>query len=124
MVTQATARVVRGFRAAIQLLTRIPLPAASGETFDATWASAFFPLVGAAIGAFSSAIYAGSERAGPFVAATAAVAAALLLTGALHEDGLADTADALSAHSRERFFEILKDSRIGTFGASALTMGL
>jgi adenosylcobinamide-GDP ribazoletransferase len=60
-------------------------------------------------------------RAGALVAATVAVAASLLLTGALHEDGLADTADALGGGAtRDRIFAILKDSRIGTFGAAAL----
>ncbi|HYX89996.1 MAG TPA: adenosylcobinamide-GDP ribazoletransferase, partial [Myxococcaceae bacterium] len=51
--------------------------------------------------------------------------AGLLLTGALHEDGLADTADALGgAHTREKLHQILKDSRIGTFGAAALGISL
>jgi adenosylcobinamide-GDP ribazoletransferase len=53
------------------------------------------------------------------------IAALLLITGSLHEDGLADTADALGgAYTRERLFTILKDSRIGTFGAAALVVAL
>ncbi len=59
------------------------------------------------------------------VAATVTVTLSLLLTGAFHEDGLADTADALGgAYTREKLFEILKDSRVGTFGASALICSL
>jgi adenosylcobinamide-GDP ribazoletransferase len=59
------------------------------------------------------------------VAAALAVSAGLLLTGAFHEDGLADTADALGgASDREKLFLILRDSRIGSFGAAALCMVL
>jgi adenosylcobinamide-GDP ribazoletransferase len=61
--------------------------------------------------------------AGP--ATVLAIAAAILVTGALHEDGLADTADALGAHTtRERRLEILRDSRVGTFGALAVGLAL
>jgi adenosylcobinamide-GDP ribazoletransferase len=60
-------------------------------------------------------------RAGHLVAAIIVVATSLLLTGAMHEDGLADTADALGGgSSRERVLAILKDSRVGTYGAAAL----
>ena len=53
------------------------------------------------------------------------IIATVLLTGAFHEDGLADTCDALGGHvSRERALEIMKDSRIGTFGAIALVLAL
>jgi adenosylcobinamide-GDP ribazoletransferase len=53
-----------------------------------------------------------------------AVGAATVITGGLHLDGLADTADALGAHTRERALEIMRDSRIGTFGAAALALDL
>src|SRR5437773_687292 len=66
-----------------------------------------------------------SARAGPVVSAALAVSAGMLRTGAFHEDGLADTADALGgASDREKLFVILRDSRIGTFGAAALCMAL
>jgi adenosylcobinamide-GDP ribazoletransferase len=59
------------------------------------------------------------------VASVATVAALALVTGAFHEDGLADTADALGgAFDREKLFAILKDSRIGSFGATALILVL
>ncbi|WP_414471660.1 adenosylcobinamide-GDP ribazoletransferase [Microvirga sp. M2] len=61
---------------------------------------------------------------GPWLAAILAVAAATLTTGAFHEDGLADTADSFGGSTRERRLEIMRDSRIGSFGASALFLAL
>ena len=62
---------------------------------------------------------------GAWVASTCAVIVGLVMTGALHEDGLADTADALGGgHDRESVLRILKDSRVGVFGAVALIMTL
>jgi adenosylcobinamide-GDP ribazoletransferase len=61
---------------------------------------------------------------GPWLAATLAVATATLTTGAFHEDGLADTADSFGGSTRERRLEIMRDSRIGSYGACALFLGL
>ncbi|WP_243367643.1 adenosylcobinamide-GDP ribazoletransferase [Microvirga solisilvae] len=61
---------------------------------------------------------------GSLVSATLAVAVATLTTGAFHEDGLADTADSFGGSTRERRLEIMRDSRIGSFGASALFLAL
>jgi adenosylcobinamide-GDP ribazoletransferase len=61
---------------------------------------------------------------GPWLAATLSVAAMVLTTGALHEDGLADTADSVGGTTREKRLEIMRDSRIGSFGASALFLSL
>jgi len=61
---------------------------------------------------------------GPWLSAILAVAAATLTTGAFHEDGLADTADSFGGSTRERRLEIMRDSRIGSFGASALFLAL
>ena len=61
---------------------------------------------------------------GPWLAATLSVAAMVLTTGALHEDGLADTADSIGGTTREKRLEIMRDSRIGAFGASALFLSL
>jgi len=70
-------------------------------------------------------VWGGLGRAGFMVASVAAVAALALITGAFHEDGLADTADALGgAFDRDKLFTILKDSRIGSFGATALVLVL
>lgn len=109
--------------AAFSLLTRLPVPASQGAPSPrAAWA---WPVAGAAVGALAalatSAALALSLPAG--VAAALALLVAALLTGGLHEDGLADTADGLmGGQTRERRLEIMKDSRIGSFGALALLL--
>lgn len=115
----------RGVRAAVVVLTRVPAGGFPYAKAEWRWAAAHMPMVGALVGAFAAVTWAASRRAGDFVAAAAAVAASALATGALHEDGLADTADALGGgRSRERVLEILKDSRIGSFGACALVVSI
>ena len=112
-------------RACLAFYTRLPVaaadPARGGRSFaDAQWAA---PLAGAAVGLISGLAYWACLKPGlpPTAAALAAVAAAVLITGALHEDGLADTADGLGdGRTRERRLEIMRDSRIGTYGALAL----
>lgn len=105
------------FLGAFQFLTIIPI---KGSTAPPQDAAPFFPIVGAFIGIVSSL---------PFVflpipnglKAALILTVQVFLTGMLHEDGLADTADALRlGRTRERMLEILKDSRIGAFGACAL----
>jgi adenosylcobinamide-GDP ribazoletransferase len=89
-------------------------------------AAAWFPLVGAGVGALAGGVRAGAEPlvgAGP--ATVLALAALVVATGALHQDGLADCADGLGARGdRERRLEIMRDSSIGTFGALALGLWL
>jgi len=123
---QATAwTVVRGLRAAVVFLTRVPAGGFPYRDAEWRWAPAWFPLVGAAVGAVAGGVAWLAAGAGPLVAAALAVIASLLLTGAFHEDGLADTADALGgAYDRDKLFAILKDSRIGSFGGAALVMSL
>ncbi|WP_437777217.1 adenosylcobinamide-GDP ribazoletransferase [Sorangium sp. So ce1097] len=117
--------VLRGARAATTFLTRVPVGGFPYADADWRWASAWFPFVGAGLGAAQAAAWLLVDRGGALVAACVAVALGLLLTGAFHEDGLADTADALGgAFDRARMFEILKDSRIGSFGAAALIVVL
>ena len=86
------------------------------------------PFVGAAIGLASGLVFAIVRGiAGPgWLAAVLAVGAAVILTRALHEDGLADTADGLGPHALEpaRRLEIMRDSRNGTFGVLALALGV
>src|SRR4051812_43396461 len=105
--------------AAIQFLTIIP--ARSSATSPAE-AALFFPLVGALIGAGAGVVYlAASYPFPPSVAAILALSFLLIVTGALHEDGLADVFDAFRAErSPQRIHAILKDSRVGTFGVLAL----
>ncbi|WNG37166.1 adenosylcobinamide-GDP ribazoletransferase [Archangium violaceum] len=117
--------VLRGARAAFAFYTRIPVGGFPYSPADWQWASGWFPLVGACLGGLLALVWLAVERAGPFAAAALVVGAGMLLTGAFHEDGLADTADALGgAYERARLFEILKDSRIGSFGAAALVVVL
>lgn len=108
---------------ALQFLTRLPVPAsAEYEPAAMRRAVRHFPLVGALVGASGAALaLAANAWWPPTVAAALAVAGTLWLTTAFHEDGLADTFDALlGAASREKALAIMKDSRIGTYGAAAL----
>jgi adenosylcobinamide-GDP ribazoletransferase len=86
----------------------------------------WFPIVGLAVGAAGAGVRVAAGSVLPAQASTLlALLAILLITGALHEDGLADLADGLGAHvSRERRLEILRDPRIGTFGALALIIAV
>src|SRR5438045_786510 len=112
--------VVRGLRAAIVFLTRVPAGGFPYREPEWRWAPAWFPLVGAGVGAVAGGVAWLAAGAGSLVAGALAVIASLLVTGAFHEDGLADTADALGgAYDREKLFAILKDSRIGSFGGAA-----
>ncbi|MEM6370881.1 MAG: adenosylcobinamide-GDP ribazoletransferase [Myxococcota bacterium] len=103
-------------------LTRIPVGGFPYRDADFRWSTAHFPLVGAFLGIILAGLSIVLRPGlGPEATAASVVAASLLITGAFHEDGLADSADALGgAYDRHRLFEILKDSRVGTFGASAL----
>jgi adenosylcobinamide-GDP ribazoletransferase len=116
---------LRGMRAAFVFLTRLPVggfPYTEGEW---RWAAAYFPLVGTVVGALAGWIDRALAPLGLFPAALGAIGASLLVTGAFHEDGFADTCDALGgASDREKVFVILKDSRVGTFGACALVLSV
>ena len=105
--------------------TRLPLKAGSASAANGLARAAWtFPLIGVLVGLFAAFIYwiaAGFDLL-PFVSATLAILAALLLTGALHEDGLADTADGFGGRTRERKLEIMRDSRTGTYGVCALVL--
>jgi adenosylcobinamide-GDP ribazoletransferase len=108
---------------AIQFLTRLPTPRLEG--FEPDWISRsarYFPLVGQLVGALSGAVLLLASGVWPgAVAAILAVAAGVAVTGAFHEDGLADTADGLGGgQDAGRRLEIMKDSRVGTYGVLAL----
>lgn len=114
---------LRLFFVALQFLTRAPAPRWVG--FEPAWLRAcprHFPLVGACVGLCAAAALQGALTLWPpLVASVLSLAATLWLTGAFHEDGLADTFDALGgAVDRERALAIMKDSRIGSYGALAL----
>jgi cobalamin 5'-phosphate synthase/cobalamin synthase len=105
---------------AAQFLTRIPLPAADHFTEQRLAAAPrYFPLVGALVGALCAGVYIAALAVFPAsVAVLLALAAGLLITGAFHEDGLADTFDGLGGG--DRALDVMRDSRIGTYGAVAL----
>lgn len=112
---------------ALALLSRIPLRidhgAASERAARAAWA---FPVAGALLGALALAMAWLADSLGLPAAASAGVLLLTLImaTGAMHEDGLADSADGLwGGWTPERRLEIMKDSRIGTYGVLALVLG-
>ncbi|KSB90703.1 cobalamin synthase [Caulobacter vibrioides] len=108
---------------AVQFLTRLPTPPLRG--FEPDWitrSARYFPLVGLLVGGICALVLlaAGQVWSG-WVPALLALGVGLLLTGGFHEDGLADTADGLGGGlTRERRLEIMKDSRVGTYGVLAL----
>lgn len=104
---------------AAQFLTRIPIRLRAAP--DLAKAVAWFPVVGAVIGVAVGGAAAGlMELTPPTVAAAVAVLFGIIVTGAFHEDGLADTADAMGGWTPERRREILKDSRHGSYGVAAM----
>ena len=115
------------FLIATGLLTRLPVgapAAADGAIAAAGWA---FPLVGAGIGGIAAIAFFSAESLGlsELPAALMALAAGIALTGALHEDGLADTADGFGGgRSRDEKLAIMRDSRHGTFGILALVLSV
>lgn len=116
----------RAFLSAVQFLTRLPTPAWTGwEAGRLDRAAPHFALVGGMVGAVCGGVFvlAGMAFAPP-IAAILALAAGMALTGALHEDGLADFADGLGARDRARMLAVMKDSRVGAFGVLALVVVL
>lgn len=118
---------VRLFFVALQFFTRVPVPRWVG--FQPQWlhdCARHFPAVGLFIGTVAAAVWWATARwTSPAVAAVLCTVATVVLTGAFHEDGLADTCDGLGGHvSRERSLEIMKDSRIGSYGACGLVLML
>ncbi|HLT79228.1 MAG TPA: adenosylcobinamide-GDP ribazoletransferase [Ferrovibrio sp.] len=111
--------------AAIQLLTRIPLRSRAGAPANYAAAAWVFPLVGATIGFLGGLVFLVANRVGIGIgsATLLAIGAQVLLTGGLHEDGLADAADGLGGgRDREQKLAIMRDSRIGTYGVIALIL--
>jgi adenosylcobinamide-GDP ribazoletransferase len=116
---------MRALVGAIQFLTVVRLPA-TDRPAPPGQAAAWFPLVGAALGGIGAGVYLAAAKVfPPSLAALATVAFWAAASGVLHEDGLADVADALRAgRTPERMLAILKDSRIGTFGAVAVVLSV
>ena len=129
-------QLIRHYLLAIQFFTRIPVTGRlanwvgySPEMLRAS--AAHFPGIGVVVGGVAAAVFALLQLLlpdtpfRPLVAAVFSTIATVLLTGGFHEDGLADVADGLGgSYQRERALEIMKDSRVGAFGAMALVLAL
>lgn len=121
-------QIERDVRIACAFLTRLPVPfprEADGSITQRSLAQACwaFPVVGLIVGAIGALVLAGADALGlpPLASAVLAVLATVMATGGLHEDGLADVADGFGGgHERERKLEIMKDSRVGSYGVLAL----
>lgn len=128
-------RSVRHFLLAIQFFTRIPVTGALADWVGYSPAmlrasAAYFPAVGLVVGGLvttltAALLYGLPTAFAPLVAATLGTAAGVWITGAFHEDGLADVADGLGgSYDRDRALVIMKDSRVGAFGAIAVALAL
>jgi adenosylcobinamide-GDP ribazoletransferase len=126
---------IKHFLLAIQFFTRIPITEKLADWVGFSpqmlrASAAHFAGVGWVVGLVAAAVYVGVEAAlptayAPLIAAALSTVATVLLTGGFHEDGLADLADGLGGSSeRSRALEIMKDSRVGAFGAMALVLAL
>ncbi|MBV9566474.1 MAG: adenosylcobinamide-GDP ribazoletransferase [Bradyrhizobium sp.] len=119
-------RVLTELRLGIALCTRLPVgpmkPADDGDVARASWT---FPVAGLLIALIGAAVYwlAARLRIPTEPAAALLLVVIVLLTGAMHEDGLADTADGFGGGTtREQKLEIMRDSRLGAYGGSALAL--
>jgi adenosylcobinamide-GDP ribazoletransferase len=115
------------FLVAIQFLTRLPVPQLDG--FQASWLSRsarYFPLVGALVGLIGVGVWwLSSMWFPPAVAVGLMMSSSLLLTGAFHEDGFTDVCDGFGGgRTRDAVLSIMKDSRIGAYGAIGVIMML
>ena len=117
---------MRSLRASVVFLTRIPVGLGPKGSPPFHKVVAWFPITGALIGCAVGFAYFGLSQLLPSaLSAAIAIAFGVAVTGAFHLDGLADSADAFAGGSTvERRLEILKDSRLGTYGTSALALAL
>ncbi|TCK44485.1 cobalamin-5'-phosphate synthase [Paraburkholderia sp. BL8N3] len=118
---------LRYFLTALGYFTRVPVPRWVGfEPHYLSAAARYFPLVGLMVGGIGALVYLAALHVFPAgVAVLLSMAATLVVTGAFHEDGLADCADAFGgAYTRDDALRIMRDSRIGAFGAIALIIAL
>lgn len=115
------------FLNAVMFFTRIPVPKWTRYNADLLHQSAmYFPLIGLLVGAFSAAVYVAAALVLPLsLAVLLSMAASILLTGGFHEDGLADTCDGFGGGwRRDDILRIMRDSRLGTFGALGLLLAI
>ncbi len=119
--------LVYSFLVAATFLTRVRVPHPSGiADTPPRWTLLFFPVVGLIVGYAAILVFTLASRIlSPIVAATITVAFTAMATGALHEDGLADSADGFGGGwNRDQILTIMRDSRIGSFGSLALFLAM
>ncbi|WP_447835572.1 adenosylcobinamide-GDP ribazoletransferase [Aeromonas salmonicida] len=127
MIGKKLAAEWRLFLIAIGFFTRIPVPeSVSVDTASLNRASRYFGMVGMLVGAAAALVLCGASFLLPAGAAVVlAIVVSVLLTGGFHEDGLADTADGLGGGwTLEQKLSIMKDSRLGSYGALTLMLAL
>lgn len=120
-------RELEYFFGAIRFFTRLPVPGWVGHSAEALNHSArYFPAVGLLVGGIGALVYWLALHLWPQpVAVLLSMAATIYATGAFHEDGLSDTADGLGGGwEKARILEIMKDSRVGSYGVVALVLAL
>jgi len=120
-------RELEYFFGAVRFFTRLPVPAWVGHSAAALNRSArYFPAVGLLVGGIGALVYLAALQIWPQpVAVLLSMAATIYATGAFHEDGLADTVDGLGGGwDKLRILEIMKDSRVGSYGVIAMVLAL
>lgn len=120
-------RELEYFFGAIRFFTRLPVPGWVGHSAEALNHSArYFPAVGLLVGGIGALVYLGAALLWPQpVAVLLSMAATIYATGAFHEDGLSDTVDGLGGGwEKLRILEIMKDSRVGSYGVVAMVLAL
>jgi adenosylcobinamide-GDP ribazoletransferase len=118
--------ILQDVAAAFQFLTRLPLSWLPYRKDALARAVKFFPLVGLAVGSVSAAIYILlSSHLSAMIVALLIALVSVMITGGLHEDGLADVADAFGGgRNKQKILDIMKDSRIGSYGALAIVLSV
>ncbi|HKW72823.1 MAG TPA: adenosylcobinamide-GDP ribazoletransferase [Candidatus Dormibacteraeota bacterium] len=116
---------VRSLRAAVSFLTVLPVANPDGSAGERL-GRAYFPAIGALLGLVAGAAFVTtSGLSSPLLGAAVAVAVLGVLTGAIHLDGLADTADGLLSNGdAERRLEVMRDPRLGSYGVTAIAVVL
>jgi adenosylcobinamide-GDP ribazoletransferase len=120
-------RELEYFFGAVRFFTRLPVPGWVGHSAEALNHSArYFPAVGLIVGGIGALVYLGAILLWPpAVAVLLSMAATIYATGAFHEDGLSDTVDGLGGGwEKLRILEIMKDSRVGSYGVVAMVLAL
>jgi len=125
-LTAAMRKTWSDFLSSLEFLTRIPVPSRPYEPDSLSRSVKFFPIVGAIIGGAAALLHRALAPHLPrLITATLVLLFLVLITGCLHEDGLADAADGFGGGTnREQTLLIFRDSRIGTYGGVALTLSL